>query len=256
MIKQLMMASVLTFGAHAAYAQQSTVPPKAGDAQVAATPTAADTKKLIGRNVKNPENDPIGEIESVYINADGKVDSVIVAVGGFLGLGERLVRVAWRDLQISDNGEKVVANMTKDQLKAMPPYNYRDPKAKGQVYPDPYPRDRTAAAAATELTGDFNAHGSVSSRAFVGAKVYNGAKETVGTVEDIYLDAKGAVDTVVVSVGGFLGVGTKNVAVKWSDFKLGRDDKSLMLTTNWTKDSLKAMPDYKYERRQPARSGG
>jgi sporulation protein YlmC with PRC-barrel domain len=241
MIKQLMMASLLTFGAHAAYAQQSTVPPKAGDPQVAATPTAADTKKLIGRNVKNPENDTIGEIESVYINADGKVDSVIVAVGGFLGLGERLVRVAWKDLQISDNGEKVVANMTKDQLKAMPPYNYRDPKAKGQVYPDAYPRDRTATAeqstAATESTGDFNARGSVSSRAFVGAKVYNAAKETVGTVEDVYFDAKGAVDTVVVSVRGFLGVGTKNVAVKWSDFKLGRDDKSLMLTTNWTKDS-------------------
>ena len=90
----------------------------------------------------------------------------------------------------------------------------------------------------------------------IGAKVRNAAKETVGIVEDIYLDAKGAVDTVVVSVGGFLGVGTKNVAVKWSDFKLGRDGKSLVLTTNWTKDSLKAMPDYKYERRQPARSGG
>ena len=65
-----------------------------------------------------------------------------------------------------------------------------------------------------------------------------------------------AVDSVVVSVGGFLGVGNKNVAVKWSDLKIGRDGKSLMLTTNWTKDSLTAMPDYKYERRQPARSGG
>ena len=261
MIKQLMVVGLLTFGAHAAYAQQSTVPPKAGDPQVAATPTAADTKKLIGRNVKNPQNDTIGEIESVYINADGKVDSVIVGVGGFLGLGERLVRVAWKDLQVSENGEKVVVNMTKEQLQAMPPYSYRDAKAKGQVFPDPYyTPDRTATAdpttAATESTGDFNARGSVSSRAFVGAKVYNAAKETVGTVEDVYLDATGAVDAVVVSVGGFLGVGTKNVAVKWTDLKLDRDDKSLMLTTNWTKDSLKAMPDYKYERRQPARSGG
>ena len=55
---------------------------------------------------------------------------------------------------------------------------------------------------------------------------------------------------------GFLGVGTKDVAVKWSDLKIGRDGKDLMLTTDWTKDSLKAMPDYKYERRKPARSGG
>ena len=68
--------------------------------------------------------------------------------------------------------------------------------------------------ATTESTGDFNAHGALSGNALIGAKVYNAAKETVGTVQDVYLDAKGAVESVVVSVGGFLGVGTKNVAVK------------------------------------------
>ena len=118
------------------------------------------------------------------------------------------------------------------------------------------PSDRTASTATTESTGDFNANGSVSGNALIGAKVHNAAKETVGSVEDVYLDAKGAVESVVVSVGGFLGVGAKDVAVKWSDLKVGRDGKDLMLTTDWTKDSLKAMPDYKYERRKPARSGG
>jgi sporulation protein YlmC with PRC-barrel domain len=259
MIKQLMIAGVLTFGAHAAYAQQSTVPSKAADPQVAAMPSGADAKTLIGRNVKNPQNDTIGEIESVYINADGKVDSVILGVGGFLGMGERLVRVPWKDLQISDNGEKVVANMTKDQLKGMPPYNYRDAKAKGQVFTDTgvyapaAARDPKATATATESTGDFNAHGALSGNALIGAKVYNTSKETVGSVEDVYIDSKGAVDAVIVSVGGFLGVGTRNVAVKWSDIKYGRDGKSLLLTTGWTKDILKTMPDYKYERRQSAR---
>jgi hypothetical protein len=175
--------------------------------------------------------------------------------------------VAWKDLRISDNGNKVVINATKDQLKGMPPYTYRDAKLRGQVFSDsgPYtaandrptaPADRTASTMATESTGDFNARGAVSGNALIGAKVHNAAKETVGSIEDVYLDAKGAVDSVVVSVGGFLGVGTKNVAVKWSDLKVGRDGKDLMLTTNWTKDSLKAMPDYKYERRKPARSGG
>lgn len=178
------------------------------------------------------------------------------------------MRVAWKDLRISDNGNKVVINATKDQLKAMAPYSYRDPKLRGQVFSDsgpyvatndrvtPAPADRTASATATESTGDFNARGAVSGNALIGAKVRNAAKETVGSIEDVYLDARGAVDAVVVSVGGFLGVGTKHVAVKWSDLKVGRDGKDLLLTTDWTKDSLKAMPDYKYERRQPARSGG
>jgi hypothetical protein len=178
------------------------------------------------------------------------------------------VRVAWKDLTISDNGNKVVINATKDQLKAMAPYTYRDAKLRGQVFTDtgpytaandrvsPAPADRTAATTATKSTDDFNVRGAVSSNALIGAKVHNAAKETVGSIEDVYLDAKGAVDSVVVSVGGFLGVGTKHVAVKWSDLKVGRDGKDLMLTTNWTKDTLKAMPDYKYERRKPARAGG
>ena len=57
----------------------------------------------------------------------------------------------------------------------------------------------------------------------------------------------------MVSVGGFLGVGTKDVAVRWSDIGRSRDGKSLVLITNWTKDSLKAMPEYKYERRETQR---
>ena len=57
----------------------------------------------------------------------------------------------------------------------------------------------------------------------------------------------------MVSVGGFLGVGTKDVAVRWSDIGRSRDGRSLVLTTNWTKDSLKAMPNYEYKRRQTQR---
>ena len=136
MIKHLFMAGLLTVGASAAYAQQATTPPRAADPQVAAMPSGADAKKLIGRNVKNPQDETVGEIESVYINADGKVDSVILGVGGFLGVGERHVRVAWKDLRISDNGEKVVINATKDELKGMAPYTYRDAKQRGQVFTD------------------------------------------------------------------------------------------------------------------------
>ena len=51
-------------------------------------------------------------------------------------------------------------------------------------------------------------------------------------------------------------MGSKNVAVKWSDIKFGRDGNDVVLMTDWTKDSLKAMPDYKYERRMPARRAG
>lgn len=263
-------------------------------------PQAADAKKLIGRNIKNADGDTIGEIKSVYISSEGAVDSVMVGVGGFLGVGEREVQLAWKDLQIADNGEKVTVNMTRDQLKAMAPYSYKDASWRGNVFSDrgiwtedqraardaratadnaaAVNRDRTmadsrtttdskpaptamppaapatppAAAVATESTGDFNAAGDMSANAVIGTKIHNENKDTVGTVQDLYLDGQGATKTVVVSVGGFLGVGAKDVAIKWSDLKQSRDGKSLVLTTSLSKDDLKALPDYAAERRRPA----
>ena len=113
----------------------------------------------------------------------------------------------------------------------------------------PLPSER--AVERTVSTGDFNVSGDMSASALIGAKVHNAAQETIGKIDDFYLDKDGALKTVVISVGGFLGVGSKEVAVKWSDITFGRDGKSVMLTTTLTKEALNAMPDYtKAERRQ------
>lgn len=250
---------------------------RTADKDMTDAPVATDANKLIGRSVTNNKNETIGKIESVYLDTSGKVDSVIVGVGGFLGVGERYARLHWKDLKISDRGEKVVVNMSKDQLKAMAPYKYKDQAERGQVFNDRgvWKDDSHAAAdarattgaAATDnhdramadnhstadmtSTGDFNANGDVSANAVIGANVKNDNKDTVGSVEDLYVDGSGNIKTVVLSVGGFLGLGTKNVAVKWSDLKQSRDGKSVVLTTNMSKDDLKALPDYKYQRRQP-----
>lgn len=295
MLKHIVLAAFLTCGGAAAYAQpqQAASPPASAtvDSKMAPSVTA-DTRKLIGRNIKNADGETIGEIKSIYINKDGKVDSVMVGVGGFLGVGDREVRIAWSDLKITDNGEKVMVNMTKDELKAKPEYRYRNESWRGQVFTDtgpwtarPSDTARTADAprpandqlaqttrppadrstdkpsdrpnlAATTSTGDFNAAGEMSGNALIGATVRNEKREAVGKIEDVYVDNSGAIKTVVVAVGGFLGVGAKDVAVKWSDLKFSRDDRSIVIMTSWTKESLKAMPDYKYERRQPANKSG
>ena len=66
-----------------------------------------------------------------------------------------------------------------------------------------------AAAPATVSTGDFNASGQMAGSALIGAKIHND-KATVGSIDDVYLDDSGNVKVIVVSVGGFLGVGGKN----------------------------------------------
>jgi ribosomal 30S subunit maturation factor RimM len=80
----------------------------------------------------------------------------------------------------------------------------------------------------------------------VGAAVYNEANEKIGSIEDIVLKADGAMDEVVLSVGGFLGIGDKFVSVPFGDLQISRDGSSLKVVTKGTKESLKGLPDYKF----------
>jgi sporulation protein YlmC with PRC-barrel domain len=110
----------------------------------------------------------------------------------------------------------------------------------------------TADTDRTESTGDFNVAGDVSSSALIGSKIHNESKDTVGTVEDLFVDDQGTITTVVVSVGGFLGVGARSVGVKWSDIRRRRDGISIVLLTTLGKDELKALPPYIAQLRKPA----
>jgi hypothetical protein len=77
----------------------------------------------------------------------------------------------------------------------------------------------------------------------VGATVVNEANETVGTIDDLIVTPNKVVPFAVLSVGGFLGMGTKYVVVPYDSIKI--QDKKMVLP-GATKDSLKALPDFKY----------
>jgi hypothetical protein len=110
-----------------------------------------------------------------------------------------------------------------------------------------------AASERTVSTGDFNASGDMAMSGLLGTTVRNMNKESIGKIDDIYVDKESKITVVVISVGGFLGVGSKDVAVKWSDITFGQDGTSVVLTTSLTKDALMALPDYnKAERRKTA----
>lgn len=93
-------------------------------ASLATSPSTVDVEKLIGRNIKNSADETVGEIDSVMIDRDGKARYVVANVGGFLGMGEKHVALAWDGLTITQNGEHVVANVQKDALKELPEFKY------------------------------------------------------------------------------------------------------------------------------------
>lgn len=77
----------------------------------------------------------------------------------------------------------------------------------------------------------------------VGNAVVNEANETVGTIDDLIVTPSEKVPFAVLSVGGFLGMGTKYVVVPFSSLQV--KDKKMVLP-GATKASLKALPEFKY----------
>jgi sporulation protein YlmC with PRC-barrel domain len=77
----------------------------------------------------------------------------------------------------------------------------------------------------------------------VGSTVVNEANQTVGTVDDLIVTSTEKVPFAVLSVGGFLGMGSKYVVVPFNSIQV--KDKQMLLP-GATKDSLKALPEFKY----------
>ena len=51
------------------------------------------TSKLIGLNVYNDKNEKLGDINEILLDKSGKVEGVVIGVGGFLGMGEHDIKV-------------------------------------------------------------------------------------------------------------------------------------------------------------------
>jgi len=82
--------------------------------------------KLIGTTVINDKNEKIGTVDDVVADKDKKLlNFAVLQVGGFLGLGGRLVVVPYDSLVIDDTGQKItLPGATKDELKKLSEFNY------------------------------------------------------------------------------------------------------------------------------------
>ena len=80
-----------------------------------------------------------------------------------------------------------------------------------------------------------------------GLSVTNQKNETIGEISDIAMKGQ-SVDALILSVGGFLGMGEHYVAVSPSSVNVRYDQKAekWMASMNTTKDALKAAPEFKY----------
>lgn len=263
----------LTIGttSFAADTKPGTTAPKAAATEQMPSQVPAD--KLIGRNIQNAQNETIGEIESVMLGATGKAETVVVSVGGFLGVGEKEVALKWSDLNVSQNGEKVTVAMTKEQLKVLPEFKYRDDKQRGRVVPydvgradtapmatppartaaDTPAAPRTAPGASGPATRAPTAStapaagpvGTIGTATLVGVDVKNSAGENIGEIKDVVMDGSGKATSIMLGTGGVLGLGERTVPVGWDQIRIMSDDAGkLTASTTLTKEQIEAMPEY------------
>ena len=81
------------------------------------------SSKIVGSPVVNDANEKIGDVDDLLVEPSDKVLFAVLSVGGFLGMGERLVVVPFGSLQIAGN-RVMLPGGTKDALNALPEFKY------------------------------------------------------------------------------------------------------------------------------------
>ncbi|WP_018011427.1 PRC-barrel domain-containing protein [Sinorhizobium medicae] len=122
------------------------------------------------------------------------------------------------------------------------------PPAADEQAQTPDTADKTtdmAAGDASYLTEQ--AENQVSANTYIGQSVYNASDESIGEINDLIMEKEGGIAAAVVGVGGFLGIGEKNVAVPFEKITVADqpDSDEIKLTTTETAESLKAAPEFK-----------
>ncbi|WP_422029970.1 PRC-barrel domain-containing protein [Reyranella sp.] len=85
--------------------------------------TGYRASKVIGSSVVNDAGDTVGKVDEIIVGPDGKAPFVVLSVGGFLGLGDKLIALPYE--QMRTDGKKIVLpGATKDSLKALPEFKY------------------------------------------------------------------------------------------------------------------------------------
>jgi sporulation protein YlmC with PRC-barrel domain len=144
-MKKIMAAvimSTLSAGAATAYAQaqpqsQPQAQPQAAAGQVPLGVTQIEMnavvsgwsakKNLVGKTIVNDQNQKIGKIDDIIIAPDNSASFAIIGAGGFLGVGKHDVAIPFNQFKVQGNNF-VLAGATKDNLKAMPKFEYAKKK--------------------------------------------------------------------------------------------------------------------------------
>ncbi|TNF22636.1 MAG: PRC-barrel domain containing protein [Rhodobacteraceae bacterium] len=231
----------------------------------------AEASDSMGVDGLQDDWDDIGEINDVILTRDGDVDSVLVDIGGFLGMGENQVAVDMDQVKfVSDDSTAdddsdffLVLNAPVADLENAPAYERAamttematDADAKemevaekeGMAEADMNEPAVGYGAGMVEREGYMVApRAELTAETLTGAAAYDSNDEWIGEVSDILLNDDGQVKSVIVDVGGFLGIGEKPVELELSEIDILRseDGSETRVYISMTEEQLNALPSH------------
>jgi sporulation protein YlmC with PRC-barrel domain len=148
------------------------------------------------------------------------------------------------------------AQTTPDQQPAEQMQQKQDPATQAPVTPDPsqtgqstQPKDETAQqpTPSTDSTAavTVDAKKAVLATSFIGSSVFTSNNENIGDINDLIFDDKGMIQAAIVGVGGFLGMGEKDVALPISKITVTRDENNaIKLTVQASREELERAPAF------------
>src|SRR5512140_1951572 len=87
--------------------------------------------KIIGEEVVNRQNESLGKIHELVIDAqDGRLAYAVLTFGGFMGMGTKLFAMPWKAFEFSNTENKLILNVDKKKLEHAPGFE------KDAVWPD------------------------------------------------------------------------------------------------------------------------
>ena len=129
------------------------------------------------------------------------------------------------------------------------PSDQASPPALGEAEPPPASSEAPKSAEASPSSGGAFLAKQDSSDWLVGnligKSVVNADNESIGDVNDLVTDQNGKIIAIVVGAGGFLGIGEKDVAIRFEDVKLAHDENNdVKVIADLNKETLASAPDF------------
>ncbi len=217
------------------------------------------SSKLIGAAVKDASGEKVGKIRDLAIDLyGGRVLQVIVTQGGILGVGGKSVALPPTTMSLDGSGD-VTTSVDHQKVEGAPAFAlekweestgpdqvsemYRYYEVEPRLVPR-YSKDAAGDLAKSEATGAQLVPVIVQATKLMGLPVTHDSGKEVGKISDLGIDLSSArVPVVVVSTGGFLGVGDELNAIPSSLFRYESERGQVVLLT--VQENLKAAPRFK-----------